>query len=686
MLPPPSINFFQLPEMASLLSSFLRASDISNLMQTSRAMHSLFHPCFWYHLELISEEQVIRLISSREGFEALVANFNRIRSLKMTLAFLCYHYVAVLEYLDTHDSPPDAIQSSLLNPNWHSPPRYRSHLKDVQPLLPFTQLSRLDVNLVNVYGGRYISFAVNMYNQSPLALTVSWMFGLNPGLTDVCIRGIELQTDMTTRVLARSISRLRHLKHLELIYNEASPFHPAFFDVAKIFLSLPPSIISFKWKDEVKHFAPFLPGYTMTPESPDFSEGPVIERSEPLLNLTTLELPMDSRGYLHNQLKLIFRHCPMITSLQFPFVNPDDVDRNAVVDYIKVDCPKIRHIFIDKQHKDGFGHCVFGVSENLPRNQLETLHFTGIQDEFPGRLAIAAINHSKSLQKIVMKEAILLQSRGIQEILVNCIALEHLEISGRRPSTISINLVDAVAAQWACTNLRYLSLIVYLGGYSRVKTEQEEEQKRWTTLEAFYRQLGMLTKLEVLDLQSSATASFNGRSNLDPLTTSRIFPRLLILDDKTTNKRGYLGMLGGLKRLRILRGSVRIDAREWSYDSETIGQPEVEWIVDHWKNLRLITLLPDNHDRIPNSYTPECLQWLQTHMPELKLCRHFAARFYAGPVVDLRRSPSTKATANGPQTLFDEEVRPPSPAAVIPTTGASITPMTLNITSPVPAH
>ncbi|KAK3837799.1 MAG: hypothetical protein JOS17DRAFT_731881 [Linnemannia elongata] len=638
--PPPSVTFFQLPELVSLLSSFLRANDISNLMQTNRALHTLFYPCFWYHLELVPEEQVIRLIKSPDAFSALVNKFDRIRSLKITHVFLCFLYVASQEYMEQlqrNNNNSDTwttelpVPLRLAKPVWHPNPNYRAHMQTVQPLPLFTHLNRLHVNLESLYGGRYLSFAINMYSTSPLVLTVCWLVGLNPGLTDLRIHGVDVPTPLSIRVLARTVSRLQNLKHLELKGTISS--HPTFYDVAKVFFALPPSIVSFKWKGELIHFAP-IPDPNVSHRDLDWDEGLLFERHEPLQSLTVLELPEDTTGYLHSQLRHIFSHCPMLEALEFPFVNPDENDCYDMVDVIKANCPKIRRIFVRQKYRDGRGRCVLGVTESLPRQQLVTLHLTGIEDDSPGRLGVTVTRHSTTLRRIVLRESIRLQSNGIREILTGCRALEHLEILGMRHSRLAITLADATRAPWVCSNLKYLGLAVNLGDYNRLQAGWEGEQKRWTALETFYRNLGTLTKLEILDLKSVAVRVNPTGNEFDLTPESRVFPRMLILEDKAINKRGYLMMLGGLKELRELRGSVRLDAMDWSLDSSAmVGQAEVEWMAYNWRHLRLATFLPDNHDKAPTIEVPEHLRWLQTKLPDLRLSRQFEARYHALNIV-----------------------------------------------------
>ncbi|KAG0380775.1 hypothetical protein BGX24_005156 [Mortierella sp. AD032] len=565
-------------------------------------MNNLFHPCFWYHLEIVPEAQIIRLIKSPEAFSALVRNFDRIRSLKTTLVFLCFQYVAALD------------------------PSYRSYMYEVEPLPLFTHLNRLDLNLQSLYGGRYLGFAVSMYNTAPLVLTACWLFGLNPGLTDVRLHGFDVPTPLSIRVLARSISKLHNLKNLELKANSL----PTFYDVALVFFALPQSIVSFKWKGELTHFAP-LPDLDMSLNDPDWYEGLIVQRAEPLQNLKTLELPT---GYLHHQLKHIFKHCPVIETLEFPFVNLTDGDCVFMAEDIKATCQRIRHVYVGRQYRDGRGRCLLGVTETLPRHQLETLQFTGIRDEAPGRLVLTVTSHSESLRRIVFQEAIRLQSNGIQEILTSCRGLNHLEISGVRHSRLAITLSDAIAAPWVCSSLKYLGLSVDLGVYNVPQTGEDDETKRWIALETFYRQLGTLTKLEILDLKSVGIRVNLVETEIDLSIESKVFPRLLILENKATDRRGYLSMLAGLRELRELRGSVRLDAMEWSSDpSAVVGQAEVEWMAKQWTQLKLVTLLPDNHDMIPTIEVPPHLKWLQAQLPNLRLSRHFRARYHGSEVV-----------------------------------------------------
>ncbi|KAG0205032.1 hypothetical protein BGX33_008148 [Mortierella sp. NVP41] len=625
MPPPASVTFFHLPELASLLASFLDARDLSRLMQTSQGLHALFHQLFWYHLELVSEDQVIQLVKSTKGLSAFTKNIDRIRSLKTTFVFLCYHYVAALDYMennkDNSELPSESVLPVAAKPKWLPSPSYGPHM-NAKPLPLLTHLTRLDINLEAMNGGRHLSFAVNMYNSSPLVFTVCWLLGLNPSLTHVRLHGLEIHTPPTVRVLARTLSKLHSLKHLEL--KCTSSCRPPIHNVTVVFLSLPQSIVSLKWKGDLAHL--LETNFTALPEDADYHERPLALRSEPLQNLTVLELPSDTTGYVPDKLGFLLGHCPAIESLEFPFINPTDTDCDAMAKTIKASCTRIRHISVSQQYRDGQGHCLFDTAAALPQRQLETLHFTGIQDEQPSRMTLTLTNHSASLRKIIFREAIRLQSSTIQEILTNCRALEHFEVSGIRHSRLAISLDDVIETAWVCSNLRYLGLSVDLGDYSKPQTGVHEEQMRWNALEKFYRQLGKLTRLEVLDLKSVAVR-VNPVGNVSDIAfESRVFPGLLVLEDKATDRRGYLGMLEGLKQLRELRGSVRVDVVDQD-PSAMMGEREAEWIVNNWKQLRLATFLQDNHDKTPRLDVPAHLQWLQKQVPELRLSRQFETRF-----------------------------------------------------------
>ncbi|KAH7055122.1 hypothetical protein BKA57DRAFT_453084 [Linnemannia elongata] len=107
------------------------------------------------------------------------------------------------------------------------------------------------------------------------------------------------------------------------------------------------------------------------------------------------------------------------------------------------------------------------------------------------------------------------------------------------------------------------------------------ETAQFQSLEALYRQLGALTKLQSLELKAIFYDPVGARAIS---TTFRLnsFPGMLNLKNEETGRPGYLHLLRGLTKLRRLSGSISATNEE---TKATIGMEEVKWMDKHWPTL-----------------------------------------------------------------------------------------------------
>jgi hypothetical protein len=149
-------------------------------------------------------------------------------------------------------------------------------------------------------------------------------------------------------------------------------------------------------------------------------------------------------------------------------------------------------------------------------------------------------------------------------------------------------LVEAISRPWVCTNIRHLELTVGipdmpLGGpnndtpyYLRAPplVLSTNEEAVFGRLRLLYQQIGALKELRYLDLR--AEKEMPGHEHLQKKEYEETsFPLLMSLGDKRTGRKGYLALLGGLSKLRVLRGSVYLDKAE---TRETVGLREAVWM------------------------------------------------------------------------------------------------------------
>lgn len=232
----------------------------------------------------------------------------------------------------------------------------------------------------------------------------------------------------------------------------------------------------------------------------------------------------------------------------------------------------------------------------------------------------------------------------------------------RGGSAAATRLKHLVEREWTCTRLKRLEMTVDL---RRVETPAfvlaqtgrkmlTANNEMWEMLRRFYRQLGALREIEVLNLRIkskemrwldehgrvvehdesedygvrgeqeededidnwSVEDDFGKWVCTDPKKLSMTnadasFPGLLSMGDLKTNRPGYLSYLAGLSKLQELRGHVQATTTETSV---TFGQREVEWMALRWPRLKVIELLPEGSNM---SSVASHILWLQERRPTL---------------------------------------------------------------------
>ncbi|KAG0295771.1 hypothetical protein BGZ96_011006 [Linnemannia gamsii] len=359
----------------------------------------------------------------------------------------------------------------------------------------------------------------------------------------------------------------------------------------------------------------------------------------PLEHLKRLVLPGMRLGYRTEAIDWVVEQCPALEAFDVPcFANASVGD--AVSSLLQERCPKIRHLSVRRPYLGYRGGGAMSVMEKIPEQRLETFYFKGYMDEWPLQLELAICRHTETLREIRFVLCRKMNSSTLKTILTSCQALVHLEIQGTHLSNIHLSLEDAIDSAWACHHLENLHIAIDMGqheGFSLSASQiletssagggsmtltldeetDEDELVYWESLETLYRMIGSLTRLTVLNLK---VLTFDSRGKeLD--YTSTTIPGLLTLGDGSYHRPGFLSLLGNLTRLRELRGAVRADTPK---SIVTMGQNEIEWMIDHWPSLDLVEFLPTDHENkaIASSTEEEILphlRWLQHHRPGIRL-------------------------------------------------------------------
>ncbi|KAF9911802.1 hypothetical protein EC991_002104 [Linnemannia zychae] len=230
---------------------------------------------------------------------------------------------------------------------------------------------------------------------------------------------------------------------------------------------------------------------------------------------------------------LVLEQCPNLEkiAMKWPLI-PAEVD-GAHIGRI---CPNLRSILYHGQGSiddEGEDFWPIEIMETLPENQVESLEYQSSFDT--------------SLNELLAKRTILRHSCTLRRV----------------------NLIASVSSA---------ALRMVLEA-TPPTTPSAEENEIFSQLELFYRQIGKQKNLEHLDL-------YLGR-HIDPETGkvqegARALPGMLTLQDNAGGRPGYMDLLYGLSKLRMIGGDIAAETKD---DKIPEDAPEVDWILKHWPSL-----------------------------------------------------------------------------------------------------
>lgn len=610
-MPDASVVFFSIPELAAELCSYLIAVDFLNLMLTCREMNSICQPLFWNTLHLRIDEQTECFTASQEGMASLSRNIDSVHSLQTRGNFLTYYIVGLVEHLRNLTSSSSGA-GQLIRPNW-VPCKTIEETAHAPPIPPFTKLRHFRASML--YGDMLEwehSPSRSILRAAPLSLQACWIMSLNPNLTNIFLHGVDLTDALVVRCLARTLSRLLHLKSLMVRHTHAAQVTLQVVDT--IFRSCPQSIITLKLPQDVSESG--KTEMTLEQDSKDFDEGPLVLRTEPLVNLRYLQLPDKHRGYHADQICPFLEQSPRLKTWCVPCI-AEAADIKAITSTISTHCKELKELYNGMPYTNYRGEFAMSVMEAMEPQRLERLEFTGYHDEWPNRMTASIGRHGQVLQRIRLRGCHLLTSFTVHAILTSCQGLQHLEVIGMYPLRIAISLEDGGSSkEWVCKDLRHLVIHVDVSSIST-----GSEQPQWALLERLYRHIGSLQQLTFLDLRGAAVSHNITLNNpaQDVNYAKLTFPRLLSLGDASTGEPGYLPLLKELKRLKTFQGSIWLD---YVRPQEAIGHAEMEWMYENWPSLRLIEFL-DYTNQSALDERPY-LKWLKERIPQLQFTKMVA--------------------------------------------------------------
>ncbi|KAG0288031.1 hypothetical protein BGZ96_008150 [Linnemannia gamsii] len=655
-----------MPELVDVLAPYLTPLDQLQLLRTNRRLYNAFTPYFWTDVTIDTANAINRLIGCPEACEAFCRNIRFIRYLKIKADFLLFYIEGLYAYMD---SRPDVI---LPHPNYlRRPATIWAPWCSVVPFPPITQLARLDVSTATTITPPSIP-GVMTTAALDLGLSMCWFISLNRDLTYLTLRDEPLKGQHLGRVFARTISRLPCLRRLGF-----SCFEEMSINTFQMILSTCPSTLeSLEGFNHVGNASqPYQHSLELYSSMEMDEEGPLEVRQEPLYRLTRLKFPWSMVGYEANLLARMMKVCPNVEAWDVPLTRGENsIDKLA--NTVKELWPRLKEVTCKLVFFDYHGQGVLPILENIEMNQLRVFTMGDYSDSWRTRTLDVIQRHSETLTEIRFPWSYSFKSETVEGILTSCKALEHLEIGGSSALRIKLWLEDMdPEVPWVSTRLRFLKMVVdwndkrdkpyppprpaptvqlsigvcndrmsailtsrmRLGAPGTVNKQAVKDKvvvevdpcglnrRRWSRLQWFYKQLGRLTELEVLDLR--ATTGFAEEQPTKVLRPYEefTFPRLLSLSDdnaamvegaqvggRQQGRVGYLSELRQLKKLKELRGSFRVDR---PVVKTYMGRKEVEFINVHWPELRVAEFLPNDYEIADDVSIPSHMQWLIEQRP-----------------------------------------------------------------------
>ncbi|KAF9085290.1 hypothetical protein BGX29_002066 [Mortierella sp. GBA35] len=662
------------PELVAHVGWHLDRRSAFLFSKSSRIIHQALAPHLWHTLDLIDSQREYRLLEKSNYLQTFAININHVK----VLAARTYFLLAIVDSMARNDQDYAAratplyrkttvTPSTTLPPaKWLTAPKLRNTIQTILP--PITRLIRLEYQHEQQYDDGYGN------EPEPSAIrSLIWLLNLNPCLTVLRLESIGLADSLEIRLFARSLSTLTRLQELEMGPWSVVDWKEAF---PAIFYCLPASLETLILKGDGRGDGNAFNGLSEELDKDQTGNEigqPLPRRDGPLIRLKNLRI--NTLGWQFVELLCpLLEHCPAIESISPPnWIRGDAFPLmptfiQAVLKY----CPRFRQL-------DDCGLGPIAFLEGLPKNTLQSFTATrgySRHDNVNETISAIVRNHPESIKEIRVIDRDHVRSGNIVAIFSGCTALEHFSIKGGDMS--ASRLINFVVMNWNCLRLKTLEItidlrrsvvpaFVYL---NRGEPMPNVDEDMWAHLEDFYRRLGSLKELEVLNLRirskevtwlddnghvrkggehlrrlfnwpddgyygvtpqddvfsvDDKRGNFASKpsDNLEAKNADASFPGLLSLGDPETGRRGYLSWLSGLTKLRELRGAVQATTTE---TSKTFGRKELDWMLAHWPNLKVIELLPALEDRqgkprrlLPMDLSPPHIVWLQQHRPDIHI-------------------------------------------------------------------
>jgi hypothetical protein len=386
----------------------------------------------------------------------------------------------------------------------------------------------------------------------------------------------------------------------------------------------------------------------------------------PMPFLKSLRMPDKTEMGYTDELCPVLENCPALESLVLPTVGQRPLDIDRLLSIIKEQPLRLKRLTVDYPKKyDEFHETPGSVIEILEPHTLESLSISFFKEGPYTCLTSKLFRHSETLCDLIFDAVECLYSTTILNFLGSCRALKKLVVrrgrsncSGNGSSddvgseedlsalqNISIAVTHAITKPWVCLGISHLEIPVMLDWLAYTVPMEQEKDKSWKwihdwhhtqgntywiALKTFYQKIGALRQLEVLDLK--ACVVYPGNSASGATWSDVTLPGMLLMPYQQPPKvpssssflsitsppppPGFLDLLGGLTKLRELRGSVRVDLPGMV---SAMRLDSYRWIATHWPALKVAEFLQPGYQSAFVYTLPPHLTWLYTERPFLKL-------------------------------------------------------------------
>ncbi|KAF9273539.1 hypothetical protein BGZ88_003698 [Linnemannia elongata] len=350
------------------------------------------------------------------------------------------------------------------------------------------------------------------------------------------------------------------------------------------------------------------------PDSPAAVSTPIEDRQTPLARLSKLEfLPREDRVDAEVYMSIL-EFLPALETTDIPAV---DSSQRDVALHMAECCPRLKSLRQTGFSFDKQGTMMHQLLEAKAANTIESVLVFQVEERPSSRNLLGLHHHFLSLKSIIFDACTRVNQVTVNAILFGCPDLEVFRITSHARSNFEHSLHEIVKKPWASNKFKELRLILTLNGLSNLPDDFYPEEdmppdgvKRLTK---FYRQIGSLRELRILDLRVDFD---KGMYDVDePIEYFHYpFTGFLTLEDRQRYRIGWLGLMGGLTKLEELRGSFNIEAMLEGFELE---MPEVYWIANNWPSLKVIELFSKR--RVKKWRKNQLAMTLMAMRPELKI-------------------------------------------------------------------